>query len=223
MKTVLSALTIFLLTFLTASAQETAWLFQKFSKAEIEFRNHSKNRAEINFDVVSQRLCFLQNGTIMEVTNSSAIRSIIFSDRIFVMKDNLLCEVIPSDGDTIYVNWSMKNANIGSKGVFGLPTQGSVQVLSGLELDGRYSVTNLGKYKNQDIYSKDIWTQKNDNTYFFRVGGREYKAKYLSTLYELFPERKTELKKYAKENKLNMSSAENAFKLIGFLRMVSNQ
>lgn len=217
MKTFFSVLTFFLAS-LALQAQNAAWLLENFTKAEIEFKNRSKSSSEINFDMASQKLCFLQDGTVMEVTNTAIIKRILLPDRLLVMKEGLLCEMIPSEGDTVYVNWSMRNVNPGSKGVYGLPTQGQVQILSGLELDGRYSVANLGKYKEQDIYSKDIWTQKSDNTYFFTVGGKEYRAKYLKTLYDLFPEVKSALKNYARENKLNMSSAENAFKLIDFLQ-----
>lgn len=63
---------------------------------------------------------------------------------------------------------------------------------------------------------------KGDNTYFFYIGGREYKARRLKDLYKAFPGQSAELKAYVKENQYTLEKAQQAFKVISYLKTLVN-
>ena len=138
----------------------------------------------------------------MELTNPEMIRVLKAGERSFVMKEGLLCEVIGRDSGPVFVNWKLKKVNVGSKGALGATTQAKVEVVNA---------------RANDV--QEIWVQKNENTYFFSVGDKECRnIRRLKDLYKAFPERAGQLKEYARKNKLTMTSADDAFRMIDYLR-----
>ena len=90
-------------------------------------------------------------------------------------------------------------------------------MLRSYEFDTAYTITDFRKPTEQDIHSLEVWRQKNENTYFVSIGGEEHKIQYLKDLYKEYPAQAKKLKAYAKENKLTMVNAEDAFKMFEYL------
>ena len=98
------------------------------------------------------------------------------------------------------VNWKFKQVNVGSKGALGATTQSKVEVLNA---------------RSDDV--QEIWKQKSDNTYFFVADAQEHRIKRLKELYRAFPAQSKQLKAFAKANKLTMTNADDAFRLLDYL------
>lgn len=197
--------------------QSHSYLFQNFEEANILFRNRSKSRVKLNFDMLDQKLYFLNGETLMELTNPYAIDTVFVSGRKFIFKSQKFCEVFKNPKGDICINWLIKNVNVGSKGAYGMPTQGKVEVIRNLEFDVPYTVTNWGELEKQGQYSYDMLKKKSQNTYFFSAAGKECKAVRLADLYKSFPDKADEIKAFAKANKLDMTTAEKAVKMIEFI------
>ena len=206
---VLIALTV-LLASLSASAQQAAYLFPEFTRGHLVFSNQSTADVDLNFDVTRQTLYYIRGNDVMELTNLQDVRTLTVEERNFVMHDGLLCEVVDLGGRKILLNWKFRNVNKGSKGALGAVTQNKVDVLW---TSGSHATAD----DRTGEHSLDIWQVRCENTYFLTVDGQYYKAKKLKDLYNAFPAVAPQLKAFAKENRLLMTSAEDSFKIFAEL------
>ena len=112
------------------------------------------------------------------------------------------------------MNWKFRNVNKGSKGALGATTQNRVDVIW---TSGNHATAD----DRTGEHSLDIWQIRCENTYFITVDGQDYQVRKLKDLYKAFPDVAPELKAYARENKLLMTSAEDSFKIFSeFFRLL---
>ena len=202
---------------LGASAQnQTIYMFDQFIKVRVLLKNKTENKANANYDAGQKRLMFGQGNVIMESTNVEVIDTIYFGERRFIPGGKCLYEVVKVPHGTVKIDWWLKNVMIGSKGALGSVTQGSVHQLQMSNL-GLNSTEMYTPYENSRGNSNEIYRRKNANVYYVTVGGKEYKLKELPNLYKQFPDKAEQLKAYAKENKLDLRTADNALKMLDYL------
>lgn len=222
MRRLFAIILLLALTGLSALAQQRYFLFSEFMPGEITFKGYSRpEKVVMNIDALGQRIFYFQGETLMELTNASMIDTLKINGKKFVMKEALLCEQMAWQNDTVYVNWKFKRVNKGSKGALGFTTQAKVEVLHNYEFTPAtpFPVSDWHLYSNDgDGASVEVWTRKNDNTYFFTVAGVEYKAKRLKDLYTAFPAQAPALKAYVKEKKYTMENAQQALSVIAYLK-----
>ena len=194
---------------LPASAQsqkQESFLFPDFVRGHLVFANGSTADVELDFDTIRQKLYYIRGNDVMELTNLQDVRSLTVGERSFVMRDGLLCEVYDVNGEKVLVNWKFRNVNKGSKGALGSTTQNHVDVLW---TSGSHATAD----DRTGEHSLDIWQIRCENTYFLLVDGQYYRVKKLKELYKAFPAVAPQLKAFAKENHLLMTSAEDSFKI----------
>ncbi len=198
---------IFLLLFLSLlplaclqAQQRFLFLFPDFEEGHIHFINRSVADVRLNFDALGQTVYYYDGDVLMELTNLNMVSRLEADERTFVVHDDLLCEVIEREKGRVLVNWRFKNVNTGSVGALGATTQSKVEALH-----------------SRSEHSQEMWQKKNDNTYFFTVGDREYRVKRLKDLYKAFPQHAAALKAFAKENELTMTNADDAFRVFDYL------
>lgn len=223
MKRATAVIVLAILSFSIVHAQTRFFLFDDFTKGKIDFSDRSTAIVPLNFDALGQKIFYMDGETMMELTNMHMIRTLTVGDRVFVVKEAWLCEVLDHESGPLLVNWKFKNVNTGNKGALGATTQAKVELLSGYQWDGPYATTYWGKYKEQGLYSQEVWKKKCDNTYYITVNGQEHKVKLLKDLYREFPDQAGELKAFAKAHKLTMVNAEDAFKLFDFLHSITDK
>ena len=220
MKRLLTSIVIFGLSVLSLAAQQNKriYLFPEFTVGQMEFYNHTIVDVKMNFDAAGQKVYYYDGGTLMEMTNLPMVKILQVGDRVFVVREGLLCEVFDKAIGPVLVNWKFKSVNKGSVGAMGIPTQGKVDVISSMDL-GRssYSPSNRGEADRADIHNVEIWEQKNDNTYFISIHKQWYRIKTLKDLYAAFPDYAPQLKGYAKSEHLTMVKADDAFKMFDYL------
>ena len=108
-------------------AQNVFYLFPDYAEGEILFQGMSRPaKVKMNIDAIGQRVFYYQDDKLMELTNLDMVRTIKVGQRMFLMKDGLLCEAL-QDQDrndfTLFVNWKFRKVNVGSKGAMGATTQ----------------------------------------------------------------------------------------------------
>jgi hypothetical protein len=188
------------------SQKQESFLFPDFVRGHLVFANGSTADVELDFDTIRQKLYYIRGNDVMELTNLQDVRSLTVGERSFVMRDGLLCEVYDVNGEKVLVNWKFRNVNKGSKGALGSTTQNHVDVLW---TSGSHATAD----DRTGEHSLDIWQIRCENTYFLLVDGQYYRVKKLKELYKAFPAVAPQLKAFAKENHLLMTSAEDSFKI----------
>lgn len=207
---------------LSASAQKHIFLFPEFQDGTISFKGYpQQEKVVMNIDAMTQTVYYYQGETLMELTNVPMIDTLSLGGKTFVIKDGLLCERLAWPEDTLYVNWKFKKVNVGSKGALGATTQNKVDVLWTSLTPGE-AQEGEGLFARRGDYIRDVWESKGDNTYFFSIDGREYKARRLKDLYKAFPDQSADLKAFVKERQYTLEKAQQAFQVIAFLKTLVN-
>ena len=196
------------------SAKQEAFLFPDFVKGRLVFANGSTADVDLDFDTIRQTLYYIRGNDVMELTNLQDVRTLAVGNRTFVMHNGLLCEVYDLKGEKVLVNWKFRNVNKGAKGALGSTTQNRVDVLW---TSGSHATAD----DRTGEHALDIWQIRCENTYFITVDGKDYQVRKLKDLYKAFPAVAPELKAYARENKLLMTSAEDSFQIFSeFFRLL---
>lgn len=199
---------------------ETVFIFNEFETAKVHFKNKTITITPMNYDAAKSRMCFMQDGTIMELTNAAAIDSIVWSEqsRKFITHGRLFLEEIKLSNNTVYINWKVRNVNTGSKGALGIRTQAKVEAIN---------IRALGVYSNEDNKNHiDIYELKNNNEYYLPIQEKWEKIKTPKQLIQLFPEYKEEINTYIKNRKVDATKTTAMLQLIEFcsnLRMTDTK
>lgn len=151
----------------------------------------------------------------MEVTNASTIDTVFVEDRRFIPAEKGFYEVVSLNNGNVFVDWLLKDVNVGSKGALGAVTQGSVHNLqmSNLGLNGTEMYT---PYKQQKLGSTDVYHRKSDNTYYINKENRLVKLKTLKQVVKAFPAFKDEINTFAKENDTDMKETHDVLMLLDY-------
>lgn len=196
------------------------FMFEKFSTAKIRFKNRSVTASPMNYDASGGKMFFDQGGTIMELTNVMMVDTISWGDRKFIPQGKRFWEVFKQKNGIVYVDWLLKDVHLGSKGAFGLPTQGKVETLKLADFSpgapGGYS------YDAQGTYSKDVWKRKNDNTYYFLYKGKLRKIKSEKQLRKQFKNKEQEIKDFCDKEEIDFKEITDALRLIDFCLSLSS-
>ena len=192
-------LTFFILYFfsLSVSAQQfkRIFLFNDFVQAQIKFRNHSVSVVSLNYDASNKTMLFRQGEEMMEMTNPAQVDTVIIGKRKFVPVGRGFYEVVCRKEGVVYIDWLLKDVNIGSKGAMG---------------------TVYTPYERQKIGSTEVYRRKNDNTYYIKVEGKLEKVKSLKHLEKIFIGHKDEIRKFAKDHKIDMKDILDVFSILDY-------
>ena len=151
----------------------------------------------------------------MDVTNIQTVDTIIVKAHKFIPEANVFYEVVPLTNGIVYIDWLIKDVNIGSKGALGAVTQGSVHNLQMSNL-GLNAVEMYTPYKQQELGSTDLYQRKSDNTYFIRKNNKYIKFKTIKQLNKAFPESKDKINTFVKENDIDMKETRDALIIINY-------
>lgn len=199
----------------TASAQQfnRIYLFDDFQQGEILFKNKQKSKLTVNYDASNRTLLFRQGDDIMEVTNTALVDTVNIQGHKFVPMGKGLYEVVAVKNGTVYIDWLLKDVQIGKRGALGATTQGTVQNLQMTDF-GNSDAMYYTPYGQQKIGATDVYNRTNDNTYYIRQGQNLVKIKTEKHLQKLFPSHKDDISAFCKENKIDMKDASKALMLI---------
>lgn len=197
----------------TLNAQGYIFLFKDFTPATFHLKDRSFAKSIINIDTKGQKICYIQNEDVMELTNLQKLDTISVGPRRFVIKDGMICEYMKNEFGGIYINWKLRDSFVGKEGAMGLVTQGKVDVMQVPGLDSKYSINNMGKYEDET----DVWSIHNENNYIFEYNGHEYRFRRLAELYKAFPEKAAGLKSFVRENNITLKSATEAVRVIYYI------
>lgn len=212
----------------TGFAQSRIFLFDNFAQGLVFFHSGAKGGGLMNYDANSGKMYFMQDGTLMEMTNAQYADSVKFGDRKFIMKNGDFVERFNCEHGVIDIKWRIHKIHEGYVGAMGTVSQvgaKKIQLPSNFGM-GTFTANGGGGMYNGSFgvndnseggRNLDVWRQKNDNTYFFAKNGREYKVKRTKDVLKAFPEHEKEIKEFLHTNNLDMIQADNAMRIIDYI------
>ena len=203
-------------------ARQPVYLFPEFVVGHLVFHDQSQADVKLNFDALGQKIVYYDGDNLMEMTNLPMLKVLEAADRVFVVKDGLLCEVFDRPGGPVLVNWRFREVNRGSKGALGLPTQGKVEAMRISPYDFT-AVDASSPEAVQGTYLADVWKKENANIYFISVGGKSFRIRSQRDLYKKFPSQTAQLKEFIGEHHLSFYKLDDALQILDQLMSDSAQ
>ena len=207
---------VYILSILPSYSQQFSriYLFDDFYTGKIKFRNRSVTAAKLNYDAANKTLLYYQGDDLMELANVALVDTVIIQGRKLVPAEKGFYEVVSVDNGIVYIDWLLKDVNIGSKGAFGTVTQGSVHNVQMTDFGN--STEQYTGYQQQDLHVTDVLKRKNDNTYCVKVDGKLQKMKSSKNVLKVFSDYKDEVKDFMDENKIDFKDVGDALNLMNF-------
>jgi hypothetical protein len=182
------------------------FLLPEFTEGKIKMKTGKDWETHLNYNLVSQKVTFIRQGEILDLTNISNVDTVYINGRKFIPSGNVFYEVLSADPFILYVQHKANVKAAAQSDSYGkIPETASSTSL-------KYFSTSAEFYKLSDqdlvITREDIyWLMINDSLQSFRDTGQ---------LIKLFPGLKDDIRSYVRKNKLKFSNPEDIKRLAGF-------
>lgn len=212
-----------------ALAQEKrVYFFADFVNTLIQYKGGQKFKVKANYDVANRKMMYMQGDQLMELTDPQLVDTIFSDGYAWTHHDGHFCQIVDSKaGNRVLVGWHITRVHQGYTGAYGISQIPSRKV----RLNGQFGLddftgegggifngtTNDTNAHDGNGSNLDVWRMKNQSTYYFNKGGREYALKGIKSVYKAFPEHNEQIKQFVHDNHLDMMTAENALQIIDYL------
>jgi hypothetical protein len=183
------------------------YLFPDFTIGNVKMKNNKRQTYNLNYNTVSGKMVYEQNGKRYDIVNLTMIDSIYLQNSRFVQVKDVFYEVLLIAPISLFVQYNGKLLPAGTQAGYGGTSQlssttrlTSFQSSSGtlnMELPADYII------KVDDIY----WIRKDSNMMSFQSERQFLK---------IFPLKEEELKHFIKQNSIKFYEQSNLTKLVEF-------
>ena len=177
------------------------YLFEKFMPADVLFRDGSRYKETMNYNLLTNKFCFLDktNNNIQEVTNPEDILNVKIDGRVFYQENNYAIEVLPTN-PPLFVQYKVHIRKEADKGGYGSTSETTaVRTYAGVNANGtRY-----------DFSSEALIVGKRYQHYWLEKNGKRKMFKNFKQFLKLYSEHKVALEQYIKENQLDFDNVEH--------------
>lgn len=206
---------IAVLTLTIAGAQPVklvGFVFPEFTQGVVYYKNGTTSPGALNYDALSQRMSYVQNGNAMYLSDPQDIDRIVIAGRTFIpQRGNVFYEEVTAGKGKFYVNHRVEEVNASvNTGFIGVGSGGTmVAETSQYALDAKSS--QMSPYRLQ-INEAQIQERKQ----YFLYDNGSYKsfsnASQISNVYG----NKKEIADFAKNNKIDFKSIDDLKKIIEY-------
>ena len=177
------------------------YLFEKFRPAEVFFKDGSRYKETMNYNLLTNKFCFLEktNNKIQEVTNPEDILIVKIEGRVFYQENNYAIEVLPTN-PSLFVQYKAHIRKQADKGGYGSTSETTaVRTFAGVNADGmRY-----------DFSPEALIVGKRYQHYWLEKNGKRKAFKNFKQFLKLYPEHKAALELFIRENQLDIDNVEH--------------
>ena len=177
------------------------YLFEKFMPADVMFKDGSRYKETMNYNLLTNKFCFLEktNNKVQEVTNPEDILNVKINGRVFYQENNHAIEVLPTN-PPIFVQYKVHIRKQADKGGYGSTSETTaVRTYAGVNADGmRY-----------DFNPEALIVGKRYQHYWLEKNGKRKSFRNFKQFVKLYPEHKVELEQFIKTNQLYIDNVEH--------------
>jgi len=191
------------------------FLLNSFKKGTVFFKSGSKSEGKFNYNVVYDKICFIKNNQIYNISNHTEIDSVIFDDLTFYCFNEKNYELIASGKIDILLYRKANLSSEESEGAYGTSSNtASVSKKTSLYTGkGVYGGENINLQNQSDSEISII------NKYYFQFNDKLNPAnKY--QIYKYYKKNKSEIKQFIKKNNIDFQNISDLKSLVEFLEHI---
>lgn len=180
------------------------YLFLTFSKSTIKLKNGETRYANLNYNMVSEKMVINQNGQLLNLVVVNVDTVIIMGCK-FIPVEDVFYDVAVNMPVALYIQHKSILVDAGNPAPYGTTSQGSSAVVLS-KFIAEIGEVNLELPPNYVVrVSKAFWIKENGDMHKF-VNEKQFLS--------IFPAESNLLKKYIKQNKINISDREELKRLV---------
>jgi hypothetical protein len=180
------------------------FLYPDFTNGKVRMKNGKFQILILNYNTVSEKMVFMRDEKIYDMTNPEMIDTVFLEESSFVPFDKVFYRVILNAPVSFFVQYKGEIMSPGTPAGYGVNSQVSnTKNLSSVELaSGHYNLKLPTDY-----------TVKTDFLYWIRKDGNMSGFANERQFMKLFPDHETELKQFLKQNKIKFDKVPDVMKL----------
>jgi hypothetical protein len=183
------------------------FLYPEFTAGTITLKNGTTQSFDLNYNTLSGKMVFKLEGEIYEVVNPGLIDTVFLRDTRFITIGRSYYEVLYEAPVTLFVQYSGKLIPPPKPAGYGGTSQtSSTTVISSLlRSDGAYNMSLPADYEVtiHPVY----WVRVNDRINDF-INRKQ--------VYDIFPDKKSDIKAFIKDNRIKFDEKADMIELIKF-------
>jgi len=202
---------LFIATVLQAQDDQTKsrsqFLFPEFMSCQVKMKTGIVNHVTANYNTLSEKMVFLKDSTPQDMTVTTFVDTIAFSDRQFVPFKEVFYEVLVNAPVSLFIQHMSNLIDPGQpSGYGGRSNTSAIDRVSIMQSDNHfYNMPIPDKYNI--VPSLVFWIRK-DHQMFSFLNKRQ--------LLKIFPERANEINEFILRNRLKTDNRDDMIKLIEY-------
>lgn len=207
---ILVIVSLYIIMPLTAQTDSLAnlpqFLYPNFTKSIVKFKTGASITAILNYNTVTEKMTFYQNGALMTLKKPETVDTIFLQNAKFVFNENVFYEVLLNAPVSLFIQHKSDLTSPGKPAAYGTPseTAGSTAI-SKLYNDKTYNLKLTENFKV--IPSPVYWIRVNNVMQRF-VSERQF--------LKIFPTKEDEIKKFIKKYNISVKKQNDLIKLVTY-------
>ena len=186
------------------------YLFPEFTKGSVKLKNGSVREAMMNYNLVSEKMVFEQNGKFLDMINTETIDTVYLQNKKFIPSDQIFVEVVLSGKIPFFIQYKADIQLPGKPAGYGGTSQTSAtESITTLHTQG-------GTY---NLKLPDDYTVKPYSVYWVLVNGKMGKFLNERQFLKIFSDKQAEIKQFIKVNKIKFEKRDDLIRLIVFCQI----
>ncbi len=182
--------------------------FPEFVEGTVKLKTGKTIERPLNYNLLSEKMTFMNQGQIMDLTNPEAVDTVYIKDKKFVFYNNVFLEVVEEGPVSLFFEHTGTAESTGRVGPYGTKSQTSgTQSLKRL-------VTGSQTYNLK--LPEDFEVVKSFVSYV-KIGDEMNKVITMKQFIKLFPGKKDSLKQFIKKNRLKINNQQDVKQMVSFV------
>jgi len=182
------------------------FLFPEFSRGKVSMKTGNNLDLLLNYNIISEKMVFVQNGKILGLGNSGSVDTIYILDKKLVPVGKAFFVVLAENPVSIFIQY-----------------KGSIQQPPKMDSYGRASEASSTTSVNSLKVGKEFYTLtdqdiviKKEIVYWIRLNNSMQSFRDANQLIKIFPDFKNEIRLYIKQNKPKFGNSDDILKLTSY-------
>ena len=190
-----------------SSGEMPQYLYPEFSKSDVLMKGGRINTAQMNYNIVTEKMVFISNDNYYDMTNPEQADTVFINGSKFVPVGKSFYEVLVSQPIALFFQHKGNLMSAGKPVGYGGTSQtASANYISSIELSGRQ--TNLPLPKDYIVNPAPV--------YWIRIGDKWSDFTNEKQFLSLFPGKSSQIKSFIKENRIKIEKPDNLVRLVRY-------
>ncbi len=182
--------------------------FPEFIEGSVKLKTGKIIVRPLNYNLLSEKMTFMDQGRIMDLTNPEAVDTVYIRDKKFVFYDNVFLEVAEEGPVSLFFEHTGTAVSTGHEGPYGTKSQTT----------GPTSLKRLVSDANTyNLKLPEEFKVVRSFVVYVKVSDEMNKVVTTKQFIKLFPGKQDSLKQFIKKNRLKIDNAQDVKQMVSFV------